>query len=168
MNSNNFKIKYEKYKSKYLSLKKQFGGECDQMPDRDELDSNTYENLSDLQPNERITIQGKCYKVRSLYEWIITGNNRELPETRNSITQVERQELINAYRILPPPPNILTREKLMELYPNLMNKTRLDLSNRSFTGIAIGTFSNLPNINRLDLNNNQISVLQPGIFNGLQ
>ena len=142
------------------------------MPNRDDQDFNTYENLSDLQPNERITIQGKCYNVRSLYEWIITGNNVELPETRNSINEKERQALINAYRILeqlpPQPSNILTREKLIELYPNLMNETVFDLRGRDYTGIAIGTFSNLPYIHRLDLNNNQISELQPGILKGFQ
>ena len=175
MNSNNFKSKYEKYKNKYLlQKKKQFGGECDPMPDRDDLD--LFENLSVLQPNERITIRGKCYNVRSLYEWIITDNNNELPPRPEFITDVERQKLINAYRILLTPPqpsniltpsqpsniltplqpsniltplqpsNILTREKLIELYPNLMNEIILNLSNRGFISIAIGTFSNLPRL----------------------
>ncbi len=123
MNSNIFKIKYEKYKSKYLSLKKQLGGECNPMPDIEEQNFNTFEKLSDLQPKERITIRGKCYNVRSLYKWIITDNNVVLPERsffehiegfdelflddrripsdkKNLINEEERQALINAYRIL--------------------------------------------------------------------
>ena len=121
MNSNIFKIKYEKYKSKYLSLKKQLGGECDPMPNIDDQDFNTNQNLRILPPKERITIRGKCYNVRSLYKWIITDNNVVLPErsffiedfdefflddrripsdTKNLINEEERQALINAYRIL--------------------------------------------------------------------
>ena len=48
------------------------GGNCDPLPNPEEEDFVSRENLLDLCPEERITIQNKCYEVRSLYRWIIT------------------------------------------------------------------------------------------------
>ena len=94
--------KYKKYKNKYQLLKKQLisakdtllnggaqgtllnggtqytllnGGECASLPTPEEEDF-TSQNLLDLCPEERITIQNKCYDVRGLYEWIITKKKK--------------------------------------------------------------------------------------------
>ena len=58
------------------------------------------ENLFNLHSSERITIQNKCYEVRSLYQWIIVQNNNKLPITQTDITPVERQTLIEAYQAI--------------------------------------------------------------------
>ena len=122
---------------------------------------------------ERITIQNKCYEVSSLYIWIITQNNKILPSTRTAITVEEKQRLIQAYEALSRIPNILTRDKLIEIYPNLLQVTIIDLSWKGYTDIALGTFTegtfgnNLPVLTFLSLQNNKIRELQPGIFNNL-
>ena len=81
-NLKNHYQKYKKYKNRYLELKNQFtgikdtlsGGECDSLPNPEDADFDA-ENLLDLCPDERITIQNKCYNIRSIYKWIITKNN---------------------------------------------------------------------------------------------
>ena len=80
LNSKSYEKKYKKYKNKYQILKSQlggakgtlYGGDCDPLPNPEEEDFVSKENLLDLCPEERITIQNKCYEVRSLYRWIIT------------------------------------------------------------------------------------------------
>jgi hypothetical protein len=117
-NSKNYEQKYKKYKNKYLELKNQFtrdkytlnGGECDSLPNTAEEDFVSRENLLDLCPDERITIQNKCYEVRSLYRWIITKNNNILPGTQTRINELEKERLKQMYKILtrPPPRNYLS------------------------------------------------------------
>ena len=123
---------------------------------------------------ERITIQNKCYEVIGLHRWIIEMNNKKLPSTQTNITSKDRYRLIEAYDDLVP--NILTRNKLIQLYPNLQQETEINLSKKKkkYTDIDLGTFSkdifsdDLPNLRLLDLNNNRIQELQPGIFDNLQ
>lgn len=101
-------IKYLKYKKKYISLKKQIGGECDPLPKEDDIDSLSSENLKNLQSYEIITIQNVCYKVTNLYNWIFNMGNNVLP-TNNPINDHERCKLKEAYtRILQSSPYIPT------------------------------------------------------------
>jgi Leucine-rich repeat (LRR) protein len=174
LNFKSYEKKYKKYKNKYKILKKQLGsvqeillngGECISLPNAEE-DDLFGKNLLDLCPEERITIQNKCYEVRSLYKWIITDNHNILPSTQTEITVEEKQSLIQAYEALPKIPNILTREKLIQMNPNLQQVTYIDLSNRKYTDIALGTFDNLPNLYFLDLGDNQIKKLQSNTFTG--
>jgi hypothetical protein len=121
LNSNNYEKKYKKYKKKYQILKYQIGeniliggskgtliggakgtligGECVSLPNPEEEDFTT-QNLLDLCPDERITIQNKCYNIKSLYEWIITRDNNSLPGTITMITVEEKQKLKREYRSL--------------------------------------------------------------------
>jgi hypothetical protein len=113
-NSKNYEKKYKKYKSKYQILKYQVeknilnggakgtlhGGECVSLPNPEEDDIISRENLLDLCPDERITIQNKCYNIKNLYEWIITGDNNSLPGTITMITVEEKQKLKREYRLL--------------------------------------------------------------------
>ena len=78
--SKSYEEKYKKYKNKYKALKSYIGGDCDPLPNPEEEDLLTTQNLLDLCPEERITIQNKCYEVRSLYKWIIEQNKSVLPE----------------------------------------------------------------------------------------
>jgi Leucine-rich repeat (LRR) protein len=170
-----YEIKYRKYKSKYNVLKNYLGGNCDPLPNPEEEDFVSRENLLDLCPEERITIQNKCYEVKSLYKWIITDNNSILPGSQTVITEEEKQILIQVYEALPKIPisNILTRSELIKIYPNLQHETYIDLSNRDYTSIAFNTFAkgtfgdNLPALKILNLSGNNIEELQPGIFNNL-
>jgi Leucine-rich repeat (LRR) protein len=169
--SKSYEKKYRKYKNKYKILKSYIGGtllnggDCDPLPNSEEDDIGTANNLLDLCPDERITIQNKCYEVRGLYRWVITDNHDILPGTQTVITLGEKQRLIQAYEELSLAPNILNRDKLIRIYPNLQQVTSIDLSRRGYTDIALGTFSNLPNLRFLYLDYNQIKKLQPNIFN---
>ena len=104
----NYEKKYLKYKSKYQILKNQFGstknilsgGECNPLPDLDDDDVISGENLLDLYPAERITIQNKCYAVKDLYTWIIEKNKNILPGLMTTISDIERENLIRAYRAI--------------------------------------------------------------------
>jgi hypothetical protein len=88
----NYLNKYLKYKKKYISLKNQTGGECDPLPQDDEIDIDIF----DLKPHERITIENECYNVRDLYYWIIRNGN-DLPYTDWPITHHDEIRLIEAY-----------------------------------------------------------------------
>jgi hypothetical protein len=98
---------------------------------------------------ERITIQNKCYEVSSLFWWIITQNNNKLPGIEITITSEEKRRLIQAYEALSKIQNILTRDKLIQIYPNLLQVTIIDLNNKGYTDIALGTFNNLPALKRI-------------------
>ena len=176
--SKSYEKKYRKYKSKYLILKSHIGGtqgtlhggNCDPLPNPEEEDLATTQNLLDLCPEERITIQNKCYDVRGLHTWIINKNSNVLPGLQTNISFEEKQELIQAYEALSkiPVSTILTRDKLIEVYPNLQHETYIRLNNRDYTDIALGTFGdNFLILERLDLNYNNITELQSGIFNNL-
>jgi Leucine-rich repeat (LRR) protein len=113
--STNYKRKYNKYKVKYQILKNQlggakgtllYGGECASLPYPEENDF-TLKNLLDLCPEERITIQNKCYDVNSLYRWIVVQKKNKLPEIEITITPVDKQRLIQAYDTLSPHLKIL-------------------------------------------------------------
>ena len=104
LNSKNFEQKYKKYKDRYLELKNQLtdtlsGGECVILPDPEEEDFTT-QNLLDLCPGERITIQNKCYNIKSLYEWIFKQNKNTLPSTQTEITVQEKKKLEKEYKLL--------------------------------------------------------------------
>ena len=164
-NLKNYEKKYKKYKNKYQILKSHIGGDCSPLPNPEEEDLATTHNLLDLCPEERITIQNKCYDVKGLYTWIIEGNHKKLPTTQTEITPEDKKRLIEAYDELSKVfvPNILTREKLIQLYPNPKRVKKLYLSN-GYTDIALGTFNNLSNLQELWLYDNQLKKIQPGIF----
>jgi hypothetical protein len=172
----NYEKKYKKYKNKYKILKIHIGGNCDPLPNPEEDDFSTTNNLLDLCPDERITIQNKCYEVSALYRWIITDNHNILPSTQTVITSADKQRLIQAHDALSKILNILTRNKVIKLYPNLHQETGIDLSHKGYTNIALDTFYSLPIPNKgimyqylkkLYLSNNQINVLQSDTFSNL-
>ena len=185
----NYEKKYRKYKNKYQILKSQLGGakgtllpkvpsvnggECTTLSSPDEEDFKMIQNLLDLCPDERITIQNKCYEVRGLYEWMIIRNHDRLPDTQTKITLEDKYRLIEAYQTLPielqnipEVENILTRDKLYQIYPDLRGETVIDLSSSHYTGIAPGTFNGLRNLEVLLLQYNKIKELPYGIFYNL-
>ena len=178
LNFKKYEAKYKKYKTKYVlykALQNQLscaksnliGGECVSLPNPEEEDIVSRENLLDLCPEERITIQNKCYEVKGLHRWIIEENKKKLPFTQTEITTEEKQILIQAYEALPkiPVSTILTRDKLIEVYPNLQHETYIDLGNEKYTDIALDTFSdNLTKLTYIRLNNNQLKKIQLGTF----
>ena len=108
---NFFLNKYLKYKKKYINLKNQIGGECDQLPQDDEIDRDIF----DLKPHERITIENECYNVRDLYNWIFRYENYF------RITDDDEIRLIEAYeemvRI-----NLEEQRYNLEVPQHIMNK----------------------------------------------
>ena len=135
---------------------------------------------------ERITIQNKCYEIKNLYKWIIDDNNDVLPGTITIITPEEKQILMDAYEALVP--NVLTRDILIEIFPNLQNESyvylsqKVPLADRGYNIIAPNTFTrfgisafnnNLSNLINLNLTDNKIRNIQPpevpsaGTFNNL-
>ena len=105
LNLKNYEKKYLKYKNKYLILKNKIvdtvgilnGGECDLLPYPEDFDVISGENLLDLCPDERITIQDRCYEVETLYEFIIKYKRNFLPDTMQVITEEEKEKLVEAY-----------------------------------------------------------------------
>ena len=181
-NSKSYEKKYLKYKNKYQILKSHIGGAkgtlrggaCDPLPNPEEQDFKMIQNLLDLCPNERITIKNKCYEVEGLYDWMIIRNHDRLPDTRTVITPEDKQRLIEAYKTLHielqnilEVENILTRDKLYQIYPDLRGETVIDLSSSHYTGIAPGTFNGLRNLEVLLLQYNKIKELPYGIFYNL-
>jgi hypothetical protein len=59
-----YKIKYLKYKNKYLNLLKQIGGGCD-----NSFRKNTNMNQKSTNMN-RLIINGYCYLVKDIFIWI--------------------------------------------------------------------------------------------------
>jgi len=96
-----YKIKYLKYKNKYLNLKNQLGGECDPLPNMNDLESISHEEYITRGPNDRITIANVCYFVEELFEWVVRRKNNILPH-REQISAEDRVRLINAYNELHP------------------------------------------------------------------
>ena len=113
------KNKYLKYKNKYLNLKSQLGGECDNdknKPELNDFEPITLDKYSTRVAAQRVTIDGQCYFIDTLYNHIITANGR-VPHTNLPITPVSRQKLIDAYNLLHPnnqhPEQIQHREGIL-------------------------------------------------------
>ena len=97
-----YKIKYLKYKNKYLNLKNQLGGECDPLPENmNDQESISLDEYITRNPDDRITIDKFCYFVEEIFKWVIKGNNNILPH-RVPISPADRQRIINAYNALHP------------------------------------------------------------------
>ena len=135
------------------------GGNCDPLPNPEEEDFVSRENLLDLCPEERITIQNKCYDVKNLYEWIIKQKKNILPSTQTVITVIEKKRLIKAYNALPKIPNILTRDKLIELYPQLELHHIIEINDINYTDISVNTFNNLPSLSIILIHGTKIKHL---------
>jgi hypothetical protein len=184
----NNKEKYLKYKKKYLELKKQYGGECDPLPEEDDMDNITLELLSDYRPEERITISGKCYFVDTIYEQIITRRGR-IPHNQQRISDYDRIAVIASYQHLHPetlPQNRSLDESVMEyfprgrptnigildcvvmhqLYPN-HNISAIYLENTGITHINANAFDFYPNLTYITLSNNQIENIYEYTFKNL-
>jgi hypothetical protein len=140
--SKSYEKKYLKYKNKYQIFKSHIGGakgtlsggaqgtllnggNCDPLPNPEEEDLLSTQNLLDLCPEERITIQNKCYEIRNLYKWIIEGNHKKLPTTQTEITPEDKKRLIEAYKELLLLPN-LRQVKSFYLSP------KVHLANRGY------------------------------------
>jgi len=128
----NYQNKYLKYKNKYLELKKniQKGGECNPKPNMEDEEIITLETFGSRTPNDRITINQRCYFVRELYHQIITLNGN-VPHTQAPISDIDKERLIAAYNILlesvaPEVPkqydNIQHIEKTLPDNTNIFNK----------------------------------------------
>ena len=102
-----YKLKYLKYKNKYIHLKNKLqknikGGECidasgnpvPPLPDYE--DPVNMSNLSDIEPNKRITINKKCYNIDDIHRWVITESKNTDPY-RNPISQTDRQRIIDLH-----------------------------------------------------------------------
>ena len=67
-------------------------------------------------------------------------DSKNLPDTQTKITPEDKQRLIYAYEESPKVfiLNIFTRDKLIQLYPNIQQENILDLRKKSYTDIAFG------------------------------
>ena len=62
--SQSYKGKYRKYKNKYQNLKNYLGGECELLPNPEEIDYISNENLLDLCPGAKGTFWRKNYNTK--------------------------------------------------------------------------------------------------------
>jgi hypothetical protein len=97
------KQKYLKYKSKYLALKKQIGGECNPIPTENYKDPINLENLLDRPPEHRITVNGKCYDIRDIYKWIFKspGGEKDTDPHRIPVDAPTKMIIRNTYNNIP-------------------------------------------------------------------
>lgn len=116
--------KYIKYKSKYLKLKKQLGGECDPVPEQDYKDPVYHSNLLNLLPEYRITINGRCYDVRDLHDWVIK-RKQPLDPLKNKVSDKDITRINDAFNNIP-----LTLEQIQEII-NKIYDNRFDYINAS-------------------------------------
>ena len=92
--------KYLKYKSKYLKLKEQLGGECNPIPKEDYTDPINLENLLDRNPEYRITVNGRCYDIRDIYTWTIELG-KPFDPLKNPVSPIDRQRIIDTFNNIP-------------------------------------------------------------------
>ena len=64
LSSINYEKKYKKYKSKYQILKSNIGGNCAPLPNPEEEDLITTQNLLDLCPDAKGTFWRKNYNTK--------------------------------------------------------------------------------------------------------
>jgi len=101
-----YKNKYLKYKSKYLQLLKQLGGECKFEDQKKDVDPLSLKNLSLYEENERITLGirtgncGKCMSVKSAFETNILAENKNILGVNIPITEDEKTLVKNKFKEL--------------------------------------------------------------------
>ena len=97
-----YKAKYLKYKQKYLTLQSDLkGGECNPEPNAGDEDMISFEELINLQPNQRITVNGDCFDLNAIYQWVIIQNKNVDPK-RRPIDRATKERINNAYLQLQP------------------------------------------------------------------
>ena len=62
---------------------------------------------------------------------------------------------------------VLTRQKLLKIYPDLLSKSVIELDDKKITAIESGTFQNLPALEKLILWDNQITTISRNTFQNL-
>jgi Leucine-rich repeat (LRR) protein len=98
-----YKNKYFKYKTKYLKLCNQLGGECDPTPAEDALDPILNIKFdSTVKPEHRITLNRKCYNITTLYKRLVSfPSNMDNPnmtyEDGTYITPLDFEILLQQY-----------------------------------------------------------------------
>ena len=95
-----YKNKYIKYKNKYINLKNQLGGDCDDEIYMNDNEPISQEKLNTYDQKELITIDGKCYNINFLYNWIVTLNKKRNPLTNLPMNDSDKQRLMDAYNML--------------------------------------------------------------------
>ena len=71
------------------------GGECEMPISKTDIDPISHNNLVDLVPDQRMSINKNCFDVRELYKWINVKNTN--PITNLPFTTVEIEKIENAY-----------------------------------------------------------------------
>ena len=94
-----YKNKYLKYKSKYLHLLKQLGGDCDKQPNKDEIDYITTRHLINYKPEHRITIGDKCWTIKSAFLYYILQNNTKILGTDIDVSGMNKYNIKHNFKI---------------------------------------------------------------------
>ena len=108
------------------------GGKCDTEPDENYEDPIHLSNLLDLEEEERITINGYCYNIYSIYKWLIQLNN-ELDPNRIPVSSEDRKRLIKEYEIIkilqiPPDERITINDRCFKI-DNIYNRLVIENNN---------------------------------------
>ena len=94
-----YKNKYLKYKSKYLQLLKQLGGDCDKPPNNDETDYITNKPLTNYKPEHTITIGDKCWTIKSAFLYYILQNNAKIFGTNVDLFLDDKSKIITNFKL---------------------------------------------------------------------
>ena len=144
MNNNSFKEKYLKYKNKYLELKNQFGGECVDATGNS-IEPFTSRPYSELEPTQRITINGKCYSVVDLFKFIMKEKYFSRPLViPNTTYNLNEEDIYNISLAAVQYDGILLQSVPYELHNNQQIVTNAVQSNNEALEFAGEDFLNNP------------------------
>jgi hypothetical protein len=93
-----YKNKYLKYKSKYLQLLKQLGGECATEEQKKDIDPITDRPLTNYKAEHRITIENKCWMIKSAFLYYILQNNPKISSTDIDVSIENKSKIKNEFR----------------------------------------------------------------------
>lgn len=130
--------KYLKYKTKYLQLKNFNGGECQPVPDLEDIEYISRDKYGSRTSDNRITLNNKCYFVYELYQWI--KENGSDPISRTPLSDNETTRINEAYySIYGDPTKLIIPDDVSTIENNQYKQKGLTSVKISSSIINIGT-----------------------------
>ena len=156
-----YKIKYLKYKNKYLILKSQVAG-MENLPTTHHNECSICQELIGVNnPVRRCFINDHMFHTECINKWLTKHNT--CPDCREPFAPPQQP----VPPVIPPLLN-LNRANLLVRYPNnLPNLQNLSLTNNQIQNIDPQTFQNLPNLQEIYLHGNQIQNIDLQTFQNL-
>ena len=155
-----YKIKYLKYKNRYIILKNQIAG-MDELPNLHHNDCSICGELIDENDPIRLCFTNNhMFHTACINKWLTIRNTCPYCNTIFAPPQPEPAPQ-------PAPLLNLNRANLLVHFPDLPNLRTITLEYNQIRTIEPQTFQNLPNLRQIVLHNNQIRNIEPQAFQNL-